>query len=144
MTILDDLFSEASGLWTIIQGTADKNQQVKVDAAMPEVVASDLKEPLRPPFVKHSDTLIYNPRTLATPASFVGSELTILAPGHCAVPSHNPADATVVDSPDYGILSANARPPTSTAATDETGKFVYFPLGEHEFVAVTLANLRSE
>jgi hypothetical protein len=43
MTILDDLFSEAEGLWISIQGTADSTQQVKVDAAMAEVFASDLR-----------------------------------------------------------------------------------------------------
>src|SRR5262249_6256632 len=95
------------------------------------------------------DTLIYNPRTPATPASFVGSKLTILAPGLYVRPGHNPDDATVIDSPDYGILFADARASfTSTAATDETGTFVYFPLRVRgpirAFVAVTLNNLRPE
>jgi len=42
MTILDDLFKEANGLWTNIQETADRNQQVKVDAAMVTIAAGRL------------------------------------------------------------------------------------------------------
>jgi hypothetical protein len=130
MTILDDLFKDAKDLWTAIQETADSNQQVKVDAAMALIGASNLQERILPqPFVKPSDTLIYNSRTPLNTTRFVGSELTILAPGRLVTGGEG-ADATVVGSPDYGIKLANARPPTSTAATDDaTGKFVYFPLG---------------
>ena len=83
MTILDDLFKEAHDLWTAIQVTADRGQQVVVDAAMVQIPTGMLGGRTRgPPFNLPSDTLIYNPAAGPpfTPPSFVGSELTIFAP----------------------------------------------------------------
>jgi hypothetical protein len=139
MTILDDLFNLAEENWNSIQGTADTTQQVVVYAAMAQVWASDLKasntfQPLVPPI----DRLIYNPPiTLKSPASFVGSLLTITAPNFHIFPVH----------PNYGIQwQGNA----STAATDDGTGVVYFHVNAggwgnvQAFVAVTLYNLRLE
>ena len=139
MTILDDLFNLAEENWNSIQGTADSTQQVVVYAAMAQVWASDLKasntfQPLVPPI----DRLIYNPPiTLKSPASFVGSLLTITAPNFHIFPVH----------PNYGIQwQGNA----STAATDDETGVVYFHVNAggwgnvQAFVAVTLYNLRLE
>ena len=135
MTILDDLFGQAEGLWTGNQGTADKNQQVKIDAAMVSIFASDLEESLHPPDVLPSDTLIYNPPvTPEAAAAFVGSSLTITAANFRIFPAHPNYVMHLEDAP---VRKA------SPAATDATGTFVYFPL-EHIFVAVTIGHLRLE
>ena len=42
MTILDDLFNGAEGLWNSIQGTADQDQEVVVYAVPINVRSSDL------------------------------------------------------------------------------------------------------
>jgi hypothetical protein len=148
MTILDDLFKEANALRTALRGTADERQRVVVDAAMVEIPNSELDRGReRRPFIPPGDTLIYNTATPLNSASFVGSVLTIFAPGLHASTGHGLVGATVVDSPDYGIRLATVRFPDgelSTAAT-ETGTFVYFPLrDERVFVAVSLFNLRLE
>ena len=138
MTIVDDLFSRAEKLWTGIQGTADKNQQMKVDAAMVSIFASDLEESLDPPDVLPSDTLIYNPPvTPEAAAAFLSSSLTITAPNFRGFPVQ----------PNYVMGLApdelDSPPEASPAATDDkTGTFLYF--GGGGFVAVTLANIRLE
>jgi hypothetical protein len=88
MTILDDLFSEAEGLWNSIQGTADNTQQVVVDAAMVRIPGSDLKASLDQPDVLPSDTLAYTAgrRALNIPATFAGLTLSIMGPNLHIVP----------------------------------------------------------
>ena len=110
MTILDDLFGQAEGLWTGIQGTADKNQQVKVDAAMVSIFASDLEESLHPPDVLPSDTLIYNPPvTPEAAAAFVGSSLTITAANFRIFPAHPNYVMHLEDARPKGIPGSNRR-----------------------------------
>ena len=141
MTILDDLFNLAEGIWTPIQGTADSTQQVVVYAATAQLWASHLNSSdTFQPLVLPIDRLIYNPPiALKGSASFVGSLLTITAPNFHIFPVQ----------PNYGIQWQGH---TSTAATDdETGVF-YFHVEEggrapgtgSAFVAVTLYNLRLE
>jgi hypothetical protein len=87
MTILDDLFKEANRPWINIHGTTDSTQLVKVDSAMVSIPGSNLKESLDQPFVPPIDRLIYNPPiTLKSPASFVGSSLTIATPNFGTFP----------------------------------------------------------
>jgi hypothetical protein len=135
MTILDDLFKEANGLWNSIQGTADSSQLVKIDAAIASTAVSDLKGSLSllTPRVLGPDTLIYNPPiTLKSSASFVGPLLTITAPNFHIFPVQ----------PSYGMFLEN--PPASPAETDNTGKFLYFQTADRFFFVVTLCNLRLE
>jgi len=138
MSILDDLFSHAKTLWTGIQGSADRNQQVKVDAAMAHIWPSDLAEPIRSPDVLPNDTLIYNrPTAPETAFAFVGSSLTITGPSFRSFPVQ-PNYVMGLASPDEPERPPEALP----AATDATGTFVYFE--GRGFVAVTLANVRLE
>ena len=139
MTILDDLFNLAEENWNSIQGTADSTQQVVVYAAMAQVWASDLKasntfQPLVPPI----DRLIYNPPiTLKSPASFVGSLLTITAPNFHTFPFQ----------PNYGVQFLGSGPFTPTV-DDETRFFCFdrdfSPHAGRLFVVVTLFTLRLE
>jgi hypothetical protein len=139
MTILDDLFKEAEGLWNSIQGTADNTQLVVVNGAMASLSASSLTEGIAfQPRILPIDRLIYNPAAGPpfTPAKFAGSELTITAPNF----------HTHTFQRDYGILWGGS---TSTPATDDVTGVFYFHVegggwGGPVFVAVTLYNLRLE
>ena len=143
MTILDDLFNGAEGLWNSIQGTADQDQEVVVYAVPINVRSSDLHG-LQEFYGTTSealptDRLIYSAASVEfqTPPTFAGSMLTITAPNFHIFPVQ----------PNYGIQwQGNA----STAATDDGTGVVYFHVNAggwgnvQAFVAVTLYNLRLE
>jgi hypothetical protein len=113
MTILDDLFKEAEGLWNSIQGTAENTQLVVVNGAMASLSASSLTEGIAfQPRILPIDRLIYNPAAGPpfTPAKFAGSELTITAPNF----------HTHTFQRDYGILWGAPHPrqqPTTSLAS---------------------------
>ena len=92
MTILDDLFNGAEGLWNSIQGTADQDQEVVV-YAVPIIVRSSDLHGLQEFYgttseVLPTDKLIYSAASVEfqTPPTFAGSMLTITAPNFHTFP----------------------------------------------------------
>jgi hypothetical protein len=134
MTILDDLFSRAEGLWDSIQGTADQNQEVVVYAAPVLVENSNLDYLFREPTSEALpiDRLIYSAASaeFQTPSTFAGSTLTITAPNFHTIPVQ----------PNYGVQMQGFLPFTPTA-DDVSGVFYFSPRG---FVVVSLYALRLE
>jgi hypothetical protein len=139
MTILDDLFNGAEGLWNSIQGTADQNQEVVVYAAPVSVERSDFDYLPEGPTYEAllRDRLIYSAASAAlkSPATFTGSILTITAPNFHTIPLQ----------PNYAVqMQRLAFTPTAFAPTadDVTGVF-YFD-ADFRFVVVSLYALRLE
>jgi hypothetical protein len=129
---LDDLFNRAEELWNSIQGTSDKYQQVVVDATMAIAWRSDLdNESNTNDYSPPIDSLIYNPpMALKSPATFVGSKLSITGPNFHIFPVQ-PNYQVQWDGLGWFIPSAD----------DATGVF-YFSWGDISLIAVTLRNLR--
>ena len=144
MTILDDLFNGAEGLWNSIQGTADQDQEVVVYAVPISLRSSDLhglqesSETTSETFP--TDRLIYSAASVAfqTPATFAGSTLTITAPNFHTFPFQ----------PNYGVQFLGSGPFTPTV--DDVIGFFYFERGFSPyhagrlFVVVNLFTLRLE
>ena len=144
MTILDDLFNGAEGLWNSIQGTADQDQEVVVYAVPINLRSSDLHG-LQEFFGTTSETfptdrLIYSAASVEfqTPPTFAGSMLTITAPNFHTFPFQ----------PNYGVQFLGSGPFTPTV--DDVIGFFYFERGFSPyhagrlFVVVNLFTLRLE
>jgi hypothetical protein len=134
MTILDDLFSRAEGLWNSIQGTADQNQEVVVYAAPVSVERSNLdlfREPTSEALP--IDRLIYSGASAAlkSPATFTGSILAIVAPNFHTIPLQ----------PNYAVQMQGGGPFIPT--TDDVSGVFYFN-EDRAFVVVSLYALRLE